>query len=426
MLPSHPSSTNSSISALQAWGNRGSGRSILANGAKRALLDRYLIESSKQSDKALVAQELIKGVNSLRAAASPLNSMLKPGSPTRRLLVAGHFEIEYELNSYYGEQQTDIEIVDIRLTENSAKNQKRPALWKAVETKHGWFPSNKPSVKLETTSSQLGSKASPVSVGINGEGENLESAIKILPDHISRGSSSNLTRLGQSFQVLYVPAAEGGKWGWRVLKALGTKCTDQQNKAAMLLAKHMHDAHSRKLFVEWTAHQDGSRVLAKAMEHLIQKNIDLEQRQKIYVSDHTSSEYELELSRRALNMDISDDKWANSRPGFKQLLHGTQFGYAPLSTKYLTLTFATPKGKEVGAAIDFGCEAFSLGKAVKGLGSGALAMQAGISWGVAGFLVATFGEALIASLPKSNKNYYKGLKNQLKVTADNLTSNQQG
>lgn len=420
MLPTDPSSNNSSLSALQAWGNRGCGRSILANGPNRALLDKFLTRSAEQSNDGLIAQELIKAINSLRGAASPLNSMLKPGSPTRRLVVAGHFEIEYELNSYYGELQTDIEIVDIRLKEKAANDLLRPALWDVSWDKDGWRKQNDAKPALTVVGDQIGNEAAPIMVGINGKCESFSDAINTIPDHMAQGDGVKLGKIRSGYQLYFVPTNLGGSRGWLPLKTLGKKQSSEQIKAASILASHIYDAHKRKLHVEWTSHDCGSEVLTKAMGMLIQKNVDLEKRQRIYLSDHTTSEYEADLCRRALNMDISAGNWANSRPGVRQIIGGKQFGYATLSSKYLVLTHATPANEKWGTLAEFGLDTFSTGKAWKGAIAASAALHSGVSFGVGALVLTTFGEALLASIPKLNNNYYKGFNNQVKVAINKL------
>lgn len=422
MFPPVPSASTPSPNALLAWGNRGSGRSILASGRYRTLLDKFQSRSIEQSDKGLIAQELIKAVNSLRAAASPLNSMLKPGSPTRRLLVAGHFEIEYELNSYYGALQTDIEIVDIRLKGKSAQDQRRPALWDASWINDDWRRPSQPKINLTKIENQPGTEDAPILVGINGRCESLHSAIAIMPDHIARGDGVNLNKLKKGYQLLYVPMSDQESRGWSLASGFGRKGTQQQKNAALILAKQMHEAHKQGLHVEWTAHDSGSWVLTKAMDILLKKNINLEKKQKIYLSDHTSNEYEADLCRRALNMDVSMNKWANSRPGIRQLVGGSQFGYAKLSSKYLVLTHATPSKEKWGVLAEFGLDTLGTAKSWKGAMAAGVAVSSGVSFGVGALILSTFGEALLASLPRVNQNYYKGLNNQVKIAINKLAN----
>ncbi|GAB2515453.1 hypothetical protein [Microbulbifer agarilyticus] len=424
MLPTVPSASTPTSHALLAWGNSGNGRSILADGRYRSLLDKFQLRSAEQSNDGLIAQELIKAVNSLRAQASPLNSMLKPGSPTRRLLVAGHFEIEYELNSYYCPLQTDIQIIDIRIKKGELTNRQRAGLWDAKLTTRGqWQRAASPKLRITETVKQKGTEDSPILIGINGRCKNLDDAVNTLPDHMARGDKLNLERLKPSYQLFYVPVNAGESRGWLPVKSLGKKNREEQHKAALTLADQIYSAHNRGLHVEWTAHDSGSFVLTKAMDILIKKNIDLQQRQRIYLSDHTSSEYEADLCRRALNMNVNGDKWANSRPGIRQIIGGSQFGYAKISSKYLVLTHATPTEEKWGALAEFGLDTLGTAKSWKGALAAGVAASSGVSFAVGALVLSTFGETLLSSLPSLNKNYYKGLNNQVKFAINKLGSN---
>ncbi|WP_460805324.1 hypothetical protein [Microbulbifer agarilyticus] len=417
--------TTQSAAALKAWGQRGPGRSIFASGDHRKLLDNFHQLSTHQSSEGYHAQSLVKAVESLRGAVSPVNSMLKPKHPTRRLLVAGGFEIEYELNSYFGDCQTDVEIVDIRLLGNDANDERRPALWK-TRFDDRWLPDGEPRPKLMGTSTQVGSAEAPLKLGINGQGEGLRDSLQVVAKHISRGDKKMRTNLERNgYQLVYVPP-ESGAWaaGWRTLKSLGKSGSEQQRLAARIVAGHMLGAHQQRLHVEWTSQGEGAWVLIEAMQHLKHQNIDLEQRQKIFLSDHTRSQFEADRCRRALNMNIGDEKWHSAAGGVPQEVGGRNFGLAPLLSEGNELIHHTPRGERLGQTVKI---CWELGDY--------LVKKWGTAGTAAGLAVATGGNAalavavvkalhmatpmLISSLPGARDHYFKSTGDQLRQLINN-------
>ncbi|MFD1215239.1 hypothetical protein [Microbulbifer celer] len=412
--------------ALQSWGSRESGRAIFANGSHRQLLDNFRQLSAQQSSEGFHAQALVKAVDSLRGPASPVNSMLKPNHPTRRLLVAGGFEIEYELNSYYGDCQTDVQIVDIRLLGDDANAGRRPALWKVKHKRQGWVRGSEPTPKLTRTETLIGSAKAPLKLGINGQSESLRDSLQVVGEHISRGDSKKHADLKKSgFQLVYVPP-ENSAWaaGWRTLKSLGNSGSEQQRLAAHMVAAHMFEAHQQGLHVEWTSQGEGAWVLIEAMQHLKQQNIDLDQRQKIFLSDHTRSQFEADRYRRALNMDISDEKWLSAAEGLPQEIGGRNFGLAPLLSEGNELIHHTPRGERLGQTVKI---CWELGDY--------LVKKWGTAGTAAGLAVATGGNAalalavvkalhkatpmLISSLPGARDHYFKSTGDQLRQMINN-------
>ncbi|MCX2802464.1 hypothetical protein OQJ68_11765 [Microbulbifer thermotolerans] len=396
-----------STNALQAWGNTGNGRAIFANGAHRQLLDQVLQLSRKPSSEGFYAQQLIRGVNSLRASAAPLNSMLKPRHPTRRLLVAGHFEIEYELNNYYGDCQTDIEIVDIRFIGKEAEERKRPALWRVKYNPktEEWKPERLPQHNLQPNKAQPGSKEKPLKIGINGHGESRNDAAETLGDHIARG---NKDKRGD-YQLFYVPSSSGATAGdWVAIRSMGLQGTDEQRLASRLLALHMYEAHRQKLHVEWTAHSHGTWVLTEAMRQLAQRKIDLQQRQKIFFSESTASYAVANHLRHKLNMDTKDGSWHHMTLGPAQVAGGLNYGTAPLLCYLNELWCHTPKDEKpqkIGSLV--------WGSGVTGIVGYNLATKI-IASGVIPVSLAVLGARMvIASLPGAKKKYYTDPGHQL-------------
>ncbi|QIL88435.1 hypothetical protein GNX18_00605 [Microbulbifer sp. SH-1] len=406
---------------LQAWGKRDSGRAIFANGSQRQILDNFRQLSTQQSSAGYHAQALIKAVDSLRGAASPVNSMLKPNHPTRRLLVAGGFEIEYELNSYYGDCQTDVEIVAIRMVVGDAKGRNRTALWQIAPNEQGPFTfPTKPSPQLKPTATQSGSASAPIKVGINGHIGEAEKSVAILAEHIGRGDKAKLTALRKSgFQFLYIPP-ESNAWisGWRTLKSLGNQGSEQQQKAARILAQHMLEAHQQGLHVEWTSQGEGAWVLIEAMELLGPRQIDLQQRQKIFLSDHTRNRFTADRARRKLNMDTQDDKWHNAAPGLKQTIGGEQLGLAPLLSVGSDLLYHTPREERLGKSVSLAWQTGDY--LIKKWGMTGMAAGLAASTGGSAALAAAVVKALhkltptvVASLPGACNHYFKSTGDQL-------------
>ncbi|MBY6191416.1 hypothetical protein KUV22_13360 [Microbulbifer agarilyticus] len=395
-----------SAAALKAWGQRGPGRSIFASGHHRKLLDNFQQLSTQQSSEGYHAQSLVKAVNSLRGAVSPVNSMLKPKYPTRRLLVAGGFEIEYELNSYYGDCQTDVEIVDIRLTTEDATNRLRPALWEMGYRQGGqWVPEDaRPRLTISPTAKSSGTQQSPLRVGINGHCESLSHAATVLSKQMSRGDEGKRANLERSgFQLFYVPSTNSALAAeWISIKSLGLGGTDEQRLAVGILAQCMYEAHHKDLYIEWTAHKHGTWVLTEAMRQLAKRQVNLEERQKIFLSDASSSHVVADQVRRAINMDTKDNTWHNTAPGPAQVAGGLHFGVAPLLCLAGELRHRTSKDDMLGKTGDLLWQSGTKGLFVTGAAT-ALISTAGIP----GSLAILGASILIASLPGARDSHYK-------------------
>ncbi|MFD1215249.1 hypothetical protein [Microbulbifer celer] len=351
--------------------------------------------------------------------------MLKPNHPTRRLLVAGGFEVEYELNSYYGDCQTDVQIVDIRLLGDDANAGRRPALWRAKHEEE-WRTDGASKPKLTATATQAGSAQAPLKLGINGQCEDLRDSLEVVAEHINRGDSKKRADLEKSgYQMVYVPP-ESSAWaaGWRTLKSLGNSGSGQQRLAARLVASHMYEAHQQGLHVDWTSQGEGAWVLIEAMRHLKQKNIDLKQRQKIFLSDHTRSQFEADRYRRALNMDISDEKWLSAVGGLTQEVGGRNFGLAPLLSEGNELIHHTPRGERLGHTVKI---CWELGDyLVKKWGTAGTAAGLAAATGGNAALALTVVKALhkatpmlISSLPGAKDHYFKSTGDQLRQMINN-------
>ncbi|WP_295803256.1 hypothetical protein [uncultured Microbulbifer sp.] len=401
-----------SSSALQAWGSRTSGRAIFANASHQQLLDNFRQLSTQQSSEGYHAQTLLKAVDSLRGPASPVNSMLKPNQPTRRLLVAGGFEIEYELNSYYGHCQTDVEIVDIRMAKEDAREERRSALWRIkFDQQVGWIPEEKePRTTLTASPAQKGNKESPVKVGVNGHSRQLKYAADTLSKHISRGDKGKAASLQNSgFQLLYVPSTNSAIGAeWVSIKSLGLNGTDEQRVASRILAQHMLEAYQKGLYIEWTAHKDGAWVLTEAMRQLTTQRIDLQRKQKIFLSDAASSHVVADRMRHTLNMDTYDSSWHNTAPGPAQLVGGTHLGVAPLLCLVDEFRHRSNADEKFGTAGDLLWQAGTKGLVVSGAAT-AIISTAGVPMSLA-LLGASI---LIASLPSARDDYFKNPGQQL-------------
>ncbi|WP_299591397.1 hypothetical protein [uncultured Microbulbifer sp.] len=405
-----------SSSALQAWGSNSagssSGRAIFANGHHQQLLDNFRQLSTQQSSEGFHAQTLIKAVNSLRGPASPVNSMLKPNSPTRRLLVAGGFEIEYELNSYYGGCQTDVEIVDIRMAMEDAREERRSALW-SIEHRSGdqWVQGGAdPKLQLEPSPKMAGKKESPIKVGVNGHSEDLAHAATALGKRMARGDEGKKASLEYTgFQLLYVPSGSSALVNeWVSIKSLGLNGTDEQRRASRVLAQHMYEAHEKQLYVEWTAHKHGAWVLTEAMQQLAHKKVNLEERQKIFLSDASSSHLVADRARHAIKMDTKDSTWHNISPGPAQLVGGLHFGVGPLLCLADELRHRTSKDEMLGKGGDLLWQSGTKGLFVTGAATAMISTA-----GVPASLAILGASILIASLPGARDSHYKNPGQQL-------------
>ncbi|WP_445363480.1 hypothetical protein ACJJIQ_01495 [Microbulbifer sp. ANSA003] len=240
------------------FGEPGSGRAIYASNKLTQLLEGLVKVSRIPSSQGYNALAVISAINSLRSGSAPLYSFLKNGSATRRCIAGAGFEIEYETYRRYGEcaPQTDVGIIDIRLTSDASSGAERAALWdvkwkKSTNRDAGkWENSESPNFFLRTNDKALGSsEETALKIGINGYSEGLEHAAEILPTHISRGDKTELKKLqAKGYTLFYVPQEKGAlKSGWRCIKNMGHKITTEDLQAARILAGHMKEAHDKGL-----------------------------------------------------------------------------------------------------------------------------------------------------------------------------------
>lgn len=415
------------FSGLKPYGRSDNGRTILANAQHQQFLNGLEQLSKSASSEGYHAQAAVKAVNNLRGCASPVNSFIKDGNPNRRCIVFSGFEIEYELNSYYGGPQTDVEIVDIRLTPQTKDRVKKAALWRTSyqTARDQWIAADQPEAEIKGDAEMPGNGDKPIKVGINGYCDNLDHAAGMLPEHIARGEKAALGKLRKSgYQLFYVP--QGGsslKAGWKFLRDLGrTSSSDLQ--AAHILAGHMKEAHQRGLHVEWTSHRGGSKVLTQAIKLLAKGNINLAGKQKIFLSDHTSSHFEADIARRAVGMDTDDSKWHNATPGLAQLIGGRAFGAADLSCSINELLYHTPREERAGKMLETvinGKKTFK-SAAAAGTSVAVLVNTLGVSAAFASALVSTLGSMALASVPSLNEGYHKGPADPAKQLANKLLS----
>jgi len=412
---------------LRPYGQSGTGRTLLVNSHYQQMLDQFRQLSQVQSSEGYHAQAITRAVDGLRGCVAPANSFMKNGNPNRRCIVFSGFEVEYELNSYYGGPQTDVVIVDIRFTQQQAQNTTRAALWHANFNKSAgvWQTSRAPRSTLRKTPEVSGSEKDPIKIGINGYCDDINHAIRILPDHICRGNQNYkeiLERTG--YQIFYVPQSGSAlKSGWQFIRDYGRNSEDEL-RAARILAGHMKEAHDQGLYVDWTSHRGGSKVLTQAMKLLERRNVNLESRQSVFLSDHTSSHFSADVARRAIGMNTGTREWHNSTKGIAQLSGGQNFGTASLACSLNELVHHTER-ENIGGKIA------TTGATLSGIGYGAyqsapnlakLVADFGINPAVGSTLLTLLGKISIigvtgvaaASIPSLNEGYNTGVKTPLK------------
>jgi hypothetical protein len=312
----------------------GTGHTIRADGAMQSKLNQYQSMSQTPSSKGYHALAIVNAVNSLRASTSPLNSFIKNNSPTRRCVQCSGFEIEYDVNGeYYGGIQSDVVIIDIRPITQNSNNLKRSGLWRVTyDDDKGWHSQKKPIESITALSAKSSSIESPIRIGINGYCNGISHASRILPKHISRGKKSEEDKLkGTDYGLFYVPGDQSAvKSGWSFLRKLGNNKLDKSGKESSgILAALMKEAHDNGLYVDWTSHRGGSQILTEAMKSLLIQypSINLNGKQKIFLSDYTSSYVEADRARRSLGMNVtSESNWRNAGNGFAQIAGGSRFG----------------------------------------------------------------------------------------------------
>ena len=312
----------------------GVGHTIRANGSMQNTINQYQSMSQQPSSTGYHALAIVNAVNGLRASSSPLNSFVKNGSSTRRCIQCFGFEIEYDVNGeYYGGMQSDVVIIDIRPFVQDRDDVKRAALWQVTDVPDkGWIIPKKPTESITALPTHSNSVESPIHIGINGYCDGIEHAGRMLPKHISRGKKVEEEKLKASgYGLFYVPVDHSAvKAGWNFLSKLGNSKLDKSGKESSgILAALMKEAHDRNLYVDWTSHRGGSQILTEAMKSLLNQypGISFNGKQKIFLSDFTSSYVEADRARRVIGMDVTTEaKWHNSTSGVAQIAGGKHFG----------------------------------------------------------------------------------------------------
>lgn len=415
-------------SGLRPYGQSGAGRTLLVNSQHQQLLEGFNQLSKVPSSEGYHAQAITKAIDNLRGCTSPVNSFIKDGNPSRRCIVFSGFEIEYELNSYYGDPQTDVVILDIRLTSQTKNKVKRAALWQTSfqESRGQWITAEQPEPTIKGNTELPGNEDKPIKVGINGYSDNLRHAAGMLPAHISRGDKKELKKLQQTgYQLFYIPQSGSSiKAGWSFIRDLGRPGSAADIEAARILASHMKKAHEEGLHVEWTSHRGGSKVLTQAMKLLAQNNVNLAGKQSIFLSDHTSSHYEADIARRTVGMNTDTSKWHNATPGMAQLIGGRALGAADISCSINELVYHTPREERAGKALETLINGKkTVSKAAAAGGSIALLVNTfGVSAAFASALVSTLSSTALASIPSLNEGYHKGPSEPAKQLANKLFS----
>ncbi|WP_444941930.1 hypothetical protein ACJJI3_06635 [Microbulbifer sp. ZKSA004] len=416
-MNSLPSSATSL--GLKTFGQSGSGRSIVANDQLHHMLEGFQELSRIPSSEGYHALALTNAVNGLRGGAVPVNSYLKNGSATRRCIVGDGFEIEYELINYYGGPQTDVVILDIRLLGREAEKGKRAALWE-VEWESGdsggsWARKEEPAKFLRTNGAVAGKKDSPLKIGINGYCKGLDHAAEILPSHITRGDAIALEKLqDKGYTIFYVPQDGVTKAGWRFVKNLRTGTTAKDMEAARILAGHMKEAHDKGLYVEWTSHRGGSKVITKAMELLALKQVNVDEKQKIFLSDATSSHYVADNLRRKVGMNTKDSTWYKATPGVAQIVGGSELGLGKVAMEVGELCKSRTREAFANKLVDAFDSAVKLYKGADAtvVTFATVAATSGLSFAGAkalfGILAAATANTTLASIPSLNEKYHSG------------------
>jgi len=416
------SSTRILASGFSRYGSSNNGRSVMVSDQHQTMLDGFQQISKIPSSQSYHALVITSAVNSLRSSSSPVNSFAKNGSPTRRCIVFSGCEIEYELVNYHGGPQTDVHIVDIRFTGGAAIAEERAALWRVSYRgeSESWIPSReKPELRLKSTETVAGTITEPLKIGINGYCGDLESASDILPKHISKGelaAEDVLKALG--YQLFYVPVEDGStKAGWTFLRDMGRAADNKSNvQASRILAGHMKEAHDQGLYVEWTSHRGGSQVLTQAMKLLQRHRIDVQGKQKIFLSDHTSSHFEADRARRAIGVDVRDSTWHNSTPGIAQVVGGQSFGAASLACSINDLLNHTKREELPGKVVMVGGGIGAAGVATSKMAPvvaqlvSSFALTPAFAWAITAALGLSGVRLAASSVPSLNNRYHKGTK----------------
>ncbi|MFD1215925.1 hypothetical protein [Microbulbifer celer] len=400
---------SASYTGVKPYRPAGAGRTLFANSQNQQMLDGFWALAEEDSSQGYHAKAVKKAVNELRGCTAPVNSYMKDGNPNRRCVAFSGFEIEYELGNYYSGPQTDVTIVDIRCTKQDARAERKPALWDIGfnENSQEWKSAIHPTPVIKSTKSVSGTSKDPIKVGINGYAADLAHAARMLPIHILKGNKKLITDFkNKGYYLLYTPQSKSiSKAGWSFLRDLG-KVSESDMQSARILSHQIIQAHKKQLHVEWTSHRGGSKVLTEAMRLVKNSSVNLEQRQRIFLSDHTSSQYDADILRRAIGMDTSDEKWHNATPGIAQLIGGKDIGTADVACSINELLNHTPADERMDKLIDAAEKGFKTGKSAYtfGVTIAGLATKFGITRGVA----ATVIHVIASSIPKYNEDYHSG------------------
>ncbi|WP_320818866.1 hypothetical protein [Thalassolituus sp.] len=411
--------------AFQAEGYRGAGRSIYV---KETTLNKLLAlqqMSKTPSSEAYYALELLRSIDSLRSQVVPINSFMQSAKNSPRCIVTSSFEIEYHTNpSYVDHYQTDVFITDVRIKAAERQKRERAAIWHAKPDAEGkWALSINPKETLASDSK--GREASqPIQVGINGYcGGRIENAATIMVTHIARSDPRIKAQLQTNgYELFYVPHDSSAvKAGWTFVKSLANPMSDKRNQeSARILSGYMHDAHQQGLYVEWTSHRGGSLILTEAMNLLAQRNINLQNKQWIYLSDHTSSQHAADKARRAVGMDTKDSNWhhTNKSMGVAQWAGGKSFGTSGLACSIESIAHnptnlnnwydATIGGAQQFAAnhkLLLGSAGIIGAAATMGMTPALISMISSAGWLGAAGAVGTAGAAALGNIQKLNQNY---------------------
>ncbi|CCU70826.1 MULTISPECIES: hypothetical protein [Thalassolituus] len=411
--------------AFQPEGYRGAGRSIYV---KETTLNKLLAlqtMSKTPSSEAYYALELLRSIDSLRSQVVPINSFMQSAKNSPRCIVTSSFEIEYHTNpSYVDHYQTDVFITDVRIKAADQKKYERAALWHTLQNdRERWQINEEPTLTL-SGSSKGKDKYEPIQVGINGYcGGEIQDAASILPSHIARGDQRITAQLqNNGYELFYVPHDSSAvKAGWTFVKSLANPMSDKRNQeSARILSGYMHDAHQQGLYVEWTSHRGGSLILTEAMNLLAQRNINLQNKQWIYLSDHTSSQHAADKARRAVGMDTKDSNWhhTNKSMGVAQWAGGKSFGTSGLACSIESIAHnptnlnnwydATIGGAQQFAAnhkLLLGSAGIIGAAATMGMTPALISMISSAGWLGAAGAVGTAGAAALGNIPKLNQNY---------------------
>lgn len=414
-----PSLTTGHQSPTPYFSN-GAGTRVLVTPTQRTQLDAIKALSAKPSSAGYHALAMTKAVERLRSGGDLPNSQIMHGNPRRRCLVYSGFEIEYEVSPGVFGQGT-IEIVEIRHLDLRAHGESRSGMWEAKfsKAKGRWEASQwLPSLSSVNENSTL-------KVGINGYSGDRHEAADLMSKHVSRGDSKKIDALKNTgYHLFYSPTTSTAKAGWQWLVNCGRVHKPENSiESAQILAAYMHEAHQKQLKIEWTSHRGGAFVLTEAMKLLAQKNIDLQQRQSIFLSDNSTSQAVADRYRRQLNMDISDAKWINEGYGIGHLAGGSLFGLANIQTELTVIKKDTPAEERWGKRMELAFDTAKRGKGTLLTGAAAVALysQFGVSMAFAAALIKIL-PTLAASVPSLADEYQKGPHQALGQGANKIMS----